>query len=105
MPSDVTVSPAFTRTDLAGRWGAAECQRRDSSIHILHPRTQQAPVGAGNYHGARYYSPALKRWMSADPVTVHEAGSDTNPYSYGNGNPTANVDPDGVGIFRGAGGL
>jgi RHS repeat-associated protein len=48
-----------------------------------------------NYHGARYYSPALKRWMSADPVTVHEAGSDINPYSYGNGNPTANVDPDG----------
>ncbi len=48
-----------------------------------------------NYHGARYYSPSLKRWMSADPVTTHEAGSDINPYSYGDGNPTANVDPDG----------
>ncbi|HMA97768.1 MAG TPA: toxin TcdB middle/N-terminal domain-containing protein [Polyangiaceae bacterium] len=48
-----------------------------------------------NYHGARYYSPALKRWMSADPVTVHEAGSDINPYAYGYGNPTGYVDPDG----------
>jgi RHS repeat-associated protein len=48
-----------------------------------------------SYHGARYYSPALKRFMSADPVTVHSAGSDINPYSYGYGNPTMNVDPDG----------
>ncbi len=48
-----------------------------------------------NYHGARYYSPSLKRWMSADPVTTHEAGSDINPYSYGYGNPTGYVDPDG----------
>jgi RHS repeat-associated protein len=48
-----------------------------------------------NYHGARYYSPAMKRWMSADPVTVHSAGSDINPWSYGYGNPTSFVDPDG----------
>ncbi|MGC4070653.1 MAG: toxin TcdB middle/N-terminal domain-containing protein [Polyangiaceae bacterium] len=48
-----------------------------------------------NYHGARYYSPALKRWMSADPVTIHSAGSDINPWAYGYGNPTSFVDPDG----------
>jgi RHS repeat-associated protein len=48
-----------------------------------------------NYHGARYYSPALKRWMSADPVTIHSAGSDINPWAYGYGNPTSYVDPDG----------
>jgi RHS repeat-associated protein len=48
-----------------------------------------------NYHGARYYSPAMKRWMSADPVTIHSAGSDINPWAYGYGNPTSFVDPDG----------
>ena len=47
------------------------------------------------YHGARYYALALRRWMSADPVTVHSGGSDINPYSYGRNNPTAYVDPDG----------
>jgi RHS repeat-associated protein len=55
-----------------------------------------------SYHGARYYSPALKRFMSADPVTVHSAGSDINPYSYGDGNPTMNVDPDGRCAWIGA---
>jgi len=48
-----------------------------------------------NYHGARYYSPAMKRWMSADPVTVHSAGSDINPVVVWVGNPTSFVDPDG----------
>jgi RHS repeat-associated protein len=48
-----------------------------------------------SYHGARYYSPALHRWMSPDPVTIHSAGSDRNPYGYGYGNPTSYVDPDG----------
>jgi RHS repeat-associated protein len=48
-----------------------------------------------SYHGARYYSPALKRWMSTDPVTIHGVGSDVNPYAYGYGNPTSYVDPDG----------
>lgn len=34
------------------------------------------------YFGARYYSPNLGRWLSADPYTVHAFGSDLNPYAY-----------------------
>ncbi|MBN2193486.1 MAG: hypothetical protein JW751_11785, partial [Polyangiaceae bacterium] len=34
------------------------------------------------YFGARYYSPALERWVSADPVTIHDAQGEPNPYSY-----------------------
>jgi RHS repeat-associated protein len=34
------------------------------------------------YFGARYYSPSLVRWISADPLAVHALGSDLNPYAY-----------------------
>jgi hypothetical protein len=66
-------------------------QRLGASVVAFNPIGVQRIVTPKNPH----YSPALKRWMSADPVTVHEAGSDINPYSYGNSNPTAYVDPDG----------
>jgi RHS repeat-associated protein len=51
-------------------------------------------VGLG-YFGARYYSPFLKTWISPDPVTIHELGSDLNPYAYVHGSPVMAVDPDG----------
>ncbi|MDD9938050.1 MAG: RHS repeat-associated core domain-containing protein, partial [Myxococcales bacterium] len=47
------------------------------------------------YFGARFYSPYLGVWMSPDPVTIHDLGSDTNPYSYVAGRPIMSVDPDG----------
>ncbi|MDH5676854.1 MAG: M15 family metallopeptidase [Myxococcales bacterium] len=47
------------------------------------------------YFGARYYSPYLGVWMSADPVAVHDLGSDPNPYAYVYGSPLMGVDPDG----------
>ncbi len=47
------------------------------------------------YFGARYYSPYAAIWLSPDPVTIHELGSDHNPYAYVGGSPIMNVDPDG----------
>src|SRR5690606_10386812 len=34
-------------------------------------------------------------WLSADPATIHELGSDANPYAYVKGRPLVAVDPDG----------
>ena len=33
--------------------------------------------------------------MSADPVAIHDFGSDINPYAYVHGTPLMGVDPDG----------
>jgi RHS repeat-associated protein len=43
------------------------------------------------YHGARYYSPWLGRWVSCDPQAV----STLNLFSYVEGNPIRFTDPDG----------
>ncbi|MGO8999383.1 MAG: HYD1 signature containing ADP-ribosyltransferase family protein [Polyangiaceae bacterium] len=44
------------------------------------------------YFGARYYSPNLGRWISADPAWVHGLQSDRNPYAYVRGRVTTAVD-------------
>ncbi|MCX5578924.1 SpvB/TcaC N-terminal domain-containing protein [Kaistia terrae] len=44
-----------------------------------------------NYHGARYYSPWLARWISADPA-IHGL----NHYAYVNNRPIIQVDPTGM---------
>ena len=51
------------------------------------------------YFGARYYSPYLGTWMSADPIAIHDFGSDINPYAYVHGTPLMGVDPDGRLVF------
>jgi RHS repeat-associated protein len=48
-----------------------------------------------SYFGARYFSPYLATWISPDPVTIHDLGSDLNPYAYVHGTPLMGVDPDG----------
>jgi RHS repeat-associated protein len=48
------------------------------------------------YFGARYYSPLLDRWISADPLTVHGLGADPNPYAFVGGSPIGSVDPLGL---------
>ena len=48
------------------------------------------------YFGARYYSPSIARWMSADPLTTHTGGGDLNPYAYVNGSPLRYTDPLGL---------
>ena len=48
------------------------------------------------YFGARYYSPYLGRWLSPDPLTIHSAGADPNPYAYVAGRVTTGVDALGL---------
>ena len=43
--------------------------------------------------GARQYSPALRRWMTPDPLAEKLYG--TSPYAFCNNNPVNFVDPDG----------
>lgn len=44
--------------------------------------------------GARAYSPALRRWMTPDPVG--EKYPDVSPYAYCAGDPVNYVDPTGM---------
>ena len=61
---------------------------------------KEADIEVGlSYFGARYYSPYLATWMSPDPVTIHDLGSEINPYTYVGGRPIMSVDPDGRIVF------
>ena len=46
--------------------------------------------------GARQYSPALRRWMTPDPLSEKYYG--VSPYAFCNNNPVNFVDPDGEAI-------
>lgn len=49
-----------------------------------------------SYFGARWYDPAIGRFMAIDPVGVDEANIHSfNRYAYANNNPYKFVDPDG----------
>ncbi len=54
-----------------------------------------AEVGLVYMH-ARYYSPQLGRFVSPDPLTIHSAKGDLNPYAYARGNPFRFADPSGL---------
>ena len=54
------------------------------------------------YFGARYYHPALGRWVSPDPLAIHRVGSDLNPYGYVSGDSINAVDPKGLQACIGA---
>lgn len=46
-----------------------------------------------DYFGARYYDPAISRWLSVDPLAKRYP--EWSPYSYTLGNPINVIDPDG----------
>ena len=48
------------------------------------------------YFGKRFLSPALGRWVSADPLTIHGAGADLNAYAYVHGSVLRATDPLGL---------
>ena len=49
-----------------------------------------------SYFGARYYDPAVGRFMGIDPAHLDEDNSNSfNRYAYANNNPNRFVDPDG----------
>jgi RHS repeat-associated protein len=48
------------------------------------------------YMNARYYSPALGRFISPDPTAIHDATGDLNPYAYAVSSPLAYTDPLGL---------
>jgi RHS repeat-associated protein len=75
------------------RWGG---QREDAKFT---GQEQDLEVGA-TYFGARYYSPYLGRFMSADPLTIQALQSDLNPYAYVGGRVTSDVDPLGLEIWK-----
>ena len=66
---------------------------RESIRHTGH--WDDAEVGL-IYFGARYYAPALGRWLSPDPLAIHGLGGDANPYAFAAGSPVGNVDPYGL---------
>ncbi|WP_394831366.1 hypothetical protein LVJ94_33135 [Pendulispora rubella] len=58
---------------------------------------KEADIELGlTYFGARYYNTGIGRWMSADPLTVHQAAGDLNPYAYVNGSPMEGTDSIGL---------
>jgi RHS repeat-associated protein len=48
------------------------------------------------YFGKRYYAPLLGRWVSADPLSVHELGADINVYAYVHARVLSATDPLGL---------
>ncbi|CAN5807352.1 hypothetical protein BH09MYX1_BH09MYX1_35040 [soil metagenome] len=53
------------------------------------------------YFGARYYNPALMRWMSPDPLAIHQLAGDANPYSYVRNSPAGSIDLLGLTDWNG----
>src|SRR5205085_12541753 len=46
-----------------------------------------------SYHGKRYYTPAISRWISADPIGI---GGGPNVFCYCHNDPVQRIDPSGT---------
>lgn len=72
-----------------GRWGAFREDYRFTG------KEEDSEVGL-TYFGKRYLNPALGRWASADPLTIHALGADLNAYAYVHGAVLKATDPIGL---------
>jgi len=67
-----------------------------ASVSRFTGKEEDVEVGL-QYFGKRFLSPYLGRWISADPLGVHEPGdADLNFYAYVRGHVLATVDPLGL---------
>jgi RHS repeat-associated protein len=68
--------------------------------HYLFTGKERDAESSLDYFGARYYSPTMGRFMTADPLGRLAADAATpqswNLYSYGVNNPLSNIDPTGL---------
>jgi RHS repeat-associated protein len=71
------------------RWGSF----RENIRYTGHE--DNAEVGL-SYFGKRYYATHLGRFLSPDPLAIHAAGGDLNPYAYVHGSPLRYADPFGL---------
>lgn len=55
--------------------------------------------------GARYYDPALGRFLAPDPLNVQVSTQSPNAYSYSSNNPVMFSDPTGLAQMCGSGGI
>ncbi|AEF87330.1 RHS repeat-associated core domain protein [Delftia sp. Cs1-4] len=61
----------------------------------FHGKEQDAATGL-QYFGARYYDPAVGRFLGVDPIDFQEGNLHSfNRFTYGNNNPVKYKDPDG----------
>lgn len=81
--------------------GVAEADTRSARWHNYRSPSRFSDklddLGTGLlYFGVRYFSPHLRRWISADPLSIVSDAGDLNPYVYVRSRPTVLVDPDGL---------
>jgi RHS repeat-associated protein len=84
-------SAAVTMTRQYDPYGVP-LQGATASGYAFTGREWDAEVGLYFYR-ARYYDPAIGRWLSADPVGLLGG---TNLYTYVDGNPVSRLDPSGL---------
>ncbi|MEV0830126.1 polymorphic toxin-type HINT domain-containing protein [Nonomuraea rubra] len=65
-------------------------------------KTEDASTGL-SYLSARYYDPAMAKFVSTDPLLDLSKPQWTNPYSYAGNNPIGTSDPTGLKVIDDAG--
>jgi RHS repeat-associated protein len=86
-----------TYTAFGGKDSDYRPQRWDSFREDYGFTGKEEDVEVGlQYFGKRYMSPALGRWASADPLTVHGMAGDLNGYAYVHGRLLSATDPVGL---------
>src|SRR5262249_28708293 len=86
------------------REGPSRAQRSEHGwSHRVHPDGGAAREVGLVYFGKRYLNPFLGRWITPDPLALHEAGQgDPNLYAYVRGQSFKSVDLKGLQEYPGS---